>query len=439
MGDNMDFDLKKEAKQIIDEIRKKDQELGQQHSETKRFVENTEKKLEEFDKANEELVSKLAQAEKAEAELKDRIEHLERLGSNVSETEKITSKDIDDVMNAMLRKEWPSFIADEKNFKKAMIAFAPLDGALIEGAEEAKQMIDSIQRKATPDLLRSDLGELGAYLCPPEYSMELNKNMIEYSPIRQYCRVKTVTTNVYKEPIRVGIPRATRPGEAGTGGTSTSTYAQEDYTPHIMTNTTPITRQAMMYNKYNLSREIMLDNSEAFAVKEGQEFVSGTGVEEGLGFEVDPNVPQFESTTSGGFGFNDMIELTGELKAGYNPMYFFNRKTLAYLRRLTDDQSRYLWSGPFGDAGAPPVATINGYRYSSAFIDMDDPDVDDGFPVLFADMMRFFQIVDSSTMEIIRDEYTRKKEGIVEFTMHRFCFGKPKIKEAGIRMRNNIT
>ena len=67
---------------------------------------------------------------------------------------------------------------------------------------------------------------------------------------------------------------------------------------------------------------------------------------------------------------------------------------------------------------------------------MDDPDVTNGFPVLFADMMRFYQIVDSTTMEIIRDEYTRKKEGIVEFTMHRFCYSKPKIKEAGIRLKN---
>ncbi len=108
---------------------------------------------------------------------------------------------------------------------------------------------------------------------------------------------------------------------------------------------------------------------------------------------------------------------------------------MAYLRNLKDNDGRYLWAGPYGDAGAGAVPTINGFRYSSAFIDMDDFDVDDGYPVLFADMLRFYQIVDRTDITIIRDEYTRKVEGIVEYTMNKWCFGKPKIKEAGIRLK----
>ena len=116
-------------------------------------------------------------------------------------------------------------------------------------------------------------------------------------------------------------------------------------------------------------------------------------------------------------------------------MYAFNRRTLAYLRTLKDSNNRYLWSGPFGDAAAGSPATINGYRYTSDFIDMDDFDVDNGIPIIFADFMRFYCITDRTDMVMIRDEYTRKTEAIVEFTFMKWTDGQPVIKEAAILLR----
>jgi HK97 family phage major capsid protein len=424
-----------DVKTIIDKQRELAEKYGTDSAEYKRYMDNTDKKMAEFDAKNEEIVAKLAEAEKKEVEFKERIEHLESLGASIKTEDDLSAKDIHSVMNAMLTGNWKRFISDERNYQKAVAAYKSYEGMDLRDAEGAEKMAQAFQIKSATDLLRSDIGELGGYLCPPEFSNELNKNLIEYSPVRRYCRVKKTASKTYKEPIRVGIPVAGRPGEARQGGTSVPVYALDDYSPVRMDNTTPITRDELLYNAYNLAQELITDNSEAFAVREGQEFVIGSGVEEGLGFTVDPNVPEFDTATST-LTFDDMINITGELKSGYNPMYFFNRRTMAYLRQLKDAvNGRYLWSGPFGDSASGAAATINGYRYSSAFIDMDDYNVSNGFPVLFADMMRFYQIVDRTDVTIIRDEYTRKKEAIIEYTMNKWCVGKPKVKEAGIRMK----
>jgi HK97 family phage major capsid protein len=435
MSDTMNSELLQEVKSIVDKQRELAEKSGIESAEYKRYMENADKKMEEFDKKNDEIVAQLAEAEKKEAELKDRIQHLETIGANIKARDDITAKDIHMVMNAMLTDNWKTFISDERNLQKAIAAYSPYEGMDLRSAEGAEKMAAALQTKAATDLLRSDIGELGGYLCPPEFSVELNKNLIEYSPIRRFCRVKQTASKVYKEPIRVGIPVAGRPGEAREGNSTVSTYALDDYTPVRMDNTTPITRDELAFNAYNLAQELIVDNSEAFAVREGREFVSGTGVDEGLGFAVDPNVPELDTITNT-LSFDDMIKIPGELKSGYNPIYMFNRRTMAYLRGLKDAvNGRYLWAGPFGDTASGVAPTINGYRYSSAFIDMDDYSVNDGYPVLFADMLRFYQIVDRTDIVIIRDEYTRKKEAIIEYTMQKWCFGKPKIKEAGIRLK----
>lgn len=427
-------ELLRETKGVVDRARVLLEERGKESAEYKRYMENTAQKLEEFDKKNEELTAKLVSAEREAIEAKERIKHLETVGRTLIKTDEITIKDVNCVMNAMLKNQWNAFIEDERNYQKAVAVFGGMKSMRYHDTSGAQKMANELERKAAPELLRSDIGEFGGILCPPEYSAELNKNEIEYSPIRKFARVKKTSSKVYKEPQRVGVPTASRPGEAREGGSSVSNYAEDDYTPVRLSNTVPVTIDELSFNAYNLANELLLDNAEAFAIKEGQEFFSGTGVNEGLGVSVDPNVPEYETTTTI-LTFDDMIGITGQLKKGYNPMYCFNRRTMAYLRGLKDQNDRYLWSGPFGDAGSPAVATINGYRYSSDFIDMDDYDVGGGFPVLFADMLRFYQIVDRLDITIIRDEYTRKKEGIIEFTMNKWSFGKPKIKEAGIRMK----
>lgn len=442
MGTEND-NLMTEVKGIVSKQREIAEKHGVESAKYKAYMENADLKMAEFDKKNEDLVQKQVALEKEAEENKDRIKTLELLGVQAGSGINVDKKsEARDVLNALLKNQWVPFISSPEGEQKAGRVFNELIKSGYRDAEISKMgsVLDQYGQKASSDLLRSDIGEFGGFLCPPEYSNELNKNIIEYSPVRRYARVKKTASKTYKEPLRVGIPIASRPGEAKTSGDNTnSNYAMNDFSPVRLTNTTGVTYDELLFNAYDLASELMMDNAEAFGVKEGQEFFNGTGIEQGLGFSVDPNVPEFETATST-LTFDDMINITGELKTGYNPMYMFNRRALTYLRTLKDAiNGRYLWNPAFGDAASGAPATINGYRYSSDFIEFDDIDVSTGYPVLFADMLRFYQIVDRADMTIIRDEYSRKKEGVVEYTMNKWCFGKAKIHEAGIRMKRKAT
>ena len=429
--------LMTEVRGIVEKQRKLAETVGTESAAYKNYMEKADETMAKFDKKNEELVQGIETSRKEAEELKDRIKTLELLGTTASGASTVDlRKDSNDVLNALLKNQWGGFISDPANMQKSERVFSQLSKSGYDDSEIAKfkGVLDEYSVKASPDLLRSDIGELGGFLCPPEYVSDVNKTITEFSTIRNYVRVKTTNSKTYREPIRVGIPKATWPGEAESGNESASKYGLAEWSPVRLTNTVGVTYDELMFNAYNLANELMMDNGEAFAVAEGQSFFNGSGVEMPLGWSVDKNVPEFTTATTS-LTFDDMIAVTGKLKRGYDPMYSFNRATLAYLRTLKDSQGRYLWNPAFGDAASGSPATINGYRYSSEFIEYDNVTVAGGYPVLFADMLRFYQMVDRADVTIIRDEYTQKKKGIVEYTMNKYTFGKPKIHEAGVRVK----
>lgn len=437
----MDEKVLQEIQQITKKMQSIQDEYGAQSAEYKSYVEKADQKFEAFEKLNKEFNEKYEAEKNEKEELKDRVKTLELLGTmSAHGGAQDVKKDVNEVMNALLKKGWSEFINDPQNEQKAQRVFGALAKRVDQfhetnEASKTAMFVKNYGEKASGDLLRSDIGEYGGFLCPEEWSAELNKNLIEYGPVRRYARVKRTGSKVYKEPIRVGIPTAQRPGEAETSTNGSPNYAMNDFTPVRLTHTVGVTWDELNFNGYDLASEILRDVAEAFAVREGAEFFNGDGANKGVGWTVDANVPEFTTATAT-LTFDDMINITGELKRGYDPMYMFNRQTLAYLRTLKDAvNGRYLWNPAFGDAAGGAPATINGYRYSADFIEFDEYTTATGFPVLFADMPRFYQFVDRTDMTIIRDEYSRKKEGVVEFTMNKWCFGKPKIHEAGVRMK----
>jgi HK97 family phage major capsid protein len=129
--------------------------------------------------------------------------------------------------------------------------------------------------------------------------------------------------------------------------------------------------------------------------------------------------------------------MTGMLKTGYNPMFFFDRMTAAFLRSLKDTQNRYLWNELFGSAVKGLPAEINGYSYTNEFIDMDSNTVANGHPILFADMKEYYQITDRTDMILIRDEYTQATQAIINFNLMRWTTGQPIKSEAAVLMTRN--
>ena len=131
------------------------------------------------------------------------------------------------------------------------------------------------------------------------------------------------------------------------------------------------------------------------------------------------------TAASGTIGGDDLLLLTGELVSAYDPMFAFNRQTLAFLRTLKGSDGHYLWQ-----AGLAPNQpnTIAGEPY---VVMQDMPAIAaNSMPVIYGDFTRGYVITDRTGMVMVRDEYSRKREAIVEITFHRWNTGQVVLPEA---------
>jgi HK97 family phage major capsid protein len=356
-------------------------------------VDKIESFLQEQEQKNQELVAESKAAEKREEELKERMDALE----------------------VEIARAGPG---SEKSYKDGE-EFKALETYVKEGVYGVTH-----EQKA---ILRTDSDVQGGFLVPVEMDNTTTKKITEISNIRSIARVRSIGAKSLEVPVRNTIPTAQYEGEAEEGPEDTSTYQNETLTAFRQTVTIPITQDMLMDAAFDMEAEIMQDGAESFAQGEGQGFVTGTGFKQPHGFTVDTRVVSgaLISAASGTIGFDDVMNLTGELKTGYNPIYVFNRRTLAFLRTLKGGDGHPLWQPGMNGVVAN---TINGFPY---LIANDMPDIASGaLPVAFGDFARGYTIVDRTGMAVIRDEVTQKKKAIVEFTLQRWNTGQVVLPEA---------
>lgn len=283
-------------------------------------------------------------------------------------------------------------------------------------------------------LLRTDVGDSGGYLVHPEVDTNMLRLIVEIDDIRRIARVRPTGNKSLIVVIRNTIPTATFEGETETQPKSVSSYQTERLDTWRLGHTVPVTMDALMNSTFDLEAEIMMDGRLAFAFGEGQGFVLGTSFKSPQGFVTHPTIQAAArlSGVSGELTPESILRVTGDLKVGYNPTFVLNRRTLAEIRTFRADavtagdaSGGFLWM-PGLSGGVQ--ATLAGFPYILA---NSMPDIaSDAFPVAFGDFMAGYTIVDRMEMAIIRDQYTRKDEGIVEFAMHRWVTGQVVLPEA---------
>lgn len=272
----------------------------------------------------------------------------------------------------------------------------------------------------TKALLRTDVDTAGGYLTTSEMDPSILKEIEEISGVRAVSRVRQTASKVLEMAKRTKILVATYEGEAELAAESVSEYGSDSIYTHRQSVVVPITQDQLMNSAFNMESEIFSDSTTAFAQGEGRGFVVGTGVKQPEGFTQNATV-QANALASGAVGVlsgDDVIKLTGQLKAGHNPTYGFNRATLVAIRILKDSQLRYLWEPGLNGMAQ---ATLNGIPY---VIMQDMPDIATAaYPVVLGDFLRGYQIVDRTGMSVIRDDVTAAGQGIVKFTLARWNTG----------------
>lgn len=395
-----------EVGQAVDELRKSVESGTMTEEKSAKIdviLDSYETKNQEIVKANQQIIAQEESIKSFKLELEEKGVEAGKIREQVDQLEISLAKSISGPANVNYR--------DTEEFK----AF---NSYIVEGEDRI-----SAEHKAE---LRTDSATEGGVLVVPEMEDMILKKIVEVDPIRSIARVRQTSSKSLVVPVRTGIPTANYEGEAEVSQISTSTYGSETLTAFRLTHTVPITRDMLMDSSFDMESEIISDAAEAFAYGEGNGFVVGSGHKQPEGFMSDSRVAI--TTGAGANGIldaDDFLTIQGQLKTGYNGTFVLNRRTLANLRTKRSTDGNYLFA-PGLNGGAP--ATLAGDPYVVA---NSMPDIANGAKcVAYGAFNAGYLIIDRTATEVIRDDYTRKKEAIVEFTIHRWNTGKVVLPEA---------
>lgn len=386
-------DLNKDVAQLVGELREKTEKYGADHAEVKTLIENHGELLEKQETESQKAAAKLAEVENKNLELSEQVESLEK---------SVARKGVAGVNGYKESAEY-----------KALCLYA----------SKGFDALDMDQKS----LLRSDSDTAGGYLTTQEFDNEIIRQITEISPVRQVARVRTIGKKTIEMPKRTGILQATYEGETSPAQNDISAYGSETLTASALTVNVPLTYDMMLSSDFDIESEVAQDVAESFNQAEGRNFILGDGSNKPEGILAHPDIiaGARETETSGTITGDDILLMTGDLKEGYNPMFGFNRQTLAFLRTLKGSDGQYLWQVGLGP-DAPN--TIAGESY---MVMQDVPGIAQGaLSVIYGDFMRGYNIVDRKGLVVVRDEVTRKKERIVELCFHKYNTGQVTLAEA---------
>lgn len=281
--------------------------------------------------------------------------------------------------------------------------------------------------------LRTDVDTAGGFLVPPEMSNELERNIIEISPMRQVCRVKRTNSRVYTQPLRTTNLSSNTPGESQSSSQSRPTYNLFDIKVNKIVAETAFTLEELQDAAFDLEAEINRDMLIEFERQEGFQFVKGSGPTQAIGIMTDTSISYVPSGISNDITFDNFMDLMN-IKYGYRLTYAMNRSTIIRAMKLKDNIGHYLWQPAVAQERFP---TINGLPYIM-MIDMDSVGANN-YPIICGDFEVGYTIVDRMGMYLIRDVYTEASQNIVRLIGTRRVGGQCTRPEAFLKLKVAIS
>lgn len=254
----------------------------------------------------------------------------------------------------------------------------------------------------------------GGYLAPEAFGSEILKKLVEFSPIRQYARVVSISAAEVKYPRRLTGTAASWVAETADRSESGMTFEQAVFTPYELATFTDVSVQLLEDNAYALEGELQADFAESFGKTEATAFVAGDGIGKPKGLLTATGITEVKTGNASTLGADPAATIIGmfhKLPSAFaqNGVWLMNRTTLGTLRTLKDGNGRFIMLDPI-TAGAP--VTLLGRPIVEA-IDMPDVAANTN-PIMFGDLSGY-RIVDRIGISVLRDPYSLATKGQVRF------------------------
>jgi len=240
----------------------------------------------------------------------------------------------------------------------------------------------------------------GGYLAPKEWAGEIDRALIQFSPIRSVSRVVAISGRSLLVPTigASGYGNASITAEAGTITPADMTFGQVELVPYKFTRAIKVSKELLQDNAFNLDSLLAEWFGELFGKLEGTKFVKGSGTGEPKGVTVDTNVTTYTTATAGTLAADDVIKAYHSIPTPYavNGVWTMNRNTLQAIRLMKDSQNRYLFV-------PDPTGAAPGTIYGRPVIEC--PDYDDiaasAVVATFGDFKSGFWVVDRQGIEVL--------------------------------------
>ena len=262
----------------------------------------------------------------------------------------------------------------------------------------------------------------GGYLAPPEFSREVDKNVVQFSPVRQAARVGATASGSVIVPRRTGRPTAAWVGETETRSATEAAYGQVEIPIDEIACYVDVSNKLLEDAAVDVAAEVAFDLAEEFGRAEGAAFISGNGVKKPLGLLNDTGIAYTPSGVAAALtdathnGIDALLDLYYALAPFYRGrgVWMANGKTTAVLRKIKDTTGQYLWQSA---VTADQPATFLGRPIVEA---VDLPDIGAGvLPILFGDFASAYRIYDRISLSLLRDPYSQATSGLTRFHARR--------------------
>lgn len=256
---------------------------------------------------------------------------------------------------------------------------------------------------------------------PANYFGGIIKHLSEFSPVRQYANVIRTDADVKVRKRKTAAAATARAEAVAMSEDTTRTYGLETITAHEIYVEFAAYHWMIEDSAFPIEREAQSDAGEAFAVKEGSWFLSGSGVGEPEGIltavtaGLIPHRAQGEAADITNLHALRKIpyDVNDQYINGGSPIYMMKRASVGHLVALPDAEGRYL----LGDVTEPGIRRIEGFPIISA---TDMPAIGAGaFAALFGNFQKAYWIVDKLDITMVKDPFTHNTDGYVVFTFRK--------------------
>jgi HK97 family phage major capsid protein len=299
----------------------------------------------------------------------------------------------------------PTVGAETKLFVDAAMKF----GQGVVDSEMKGAKVTSSHGMKADNLVRFDLAQAGALLLPAEMSANINRQIVEISPVLQVANVVNTSAPSYKQALRNDSLAASWLEENTSATKVRDSFGYKDIPAHKLAARVAWTIEQAQDSAYDLEAEINLSIREQFDRAIGSAFISGDGVKKPTGLVGNVTAVSAAAITPQALTADALIAFQQSIRTAYqrNASWMMNRATLAKVRRLTvtGGTLAYIWEPNF-QAGMPsrllgsPVYEAPDLAGTSAVFSTGQ------VPILYGDFRYGYTVVRNTDFFLIRDPYT---------------------------------